>query len=139
MEHRQRFAGSSLSLSLSLAHTITLHLTFLRRTSVGSARFSIRDVKLGRRTSTVHVSLTQDDDAEPSVVGYIAQSNLDTEEGILNPPPLPLTSTQVLKEDEDPNWVHPPAHRLSGFRKAAQKTKWYLPWKGQPGPVMADE
>ncbi|KAL8711010.1 MAG: hypothetical protein Q9225_007192, partial [Loekoesia sp. 1 TL-2023] len=128
-------------------HTITLHLTFLRRTSVGPARFSIRDVKLGRRTSTIHVSLTQgDNEAEPSVVGYLTQSNLRTEEGIslstewsLHPPPLPLSSTaQALKEGEDDNWIlSPPLHPK--FRKASQRTDIYVPRNGQLSPGMADE
>ncbi|KAL8843565.1 MAG: hypothetical protein Q9170_000069 [Blastenia crenularia] len=128
-------------------HTITLHLTFLRRTSVGSARFSIRDVKLGRRTSTVHVTLTQGDaEAEPSVVGYLTQSNLRTEEGIslqtewkLHPPPRPLSSTtQGLREGKDSNWVlSTPIH--PSFRKASRRTDIYLPRHGQLEPGMADE
>ncbi|KAL9636385.1 MAG: hypothetical protein Q9204_002284 [Flavoplaca sp. TL-2023a] len=126
-------------------HTITLHLSFLRRTSIGSATFSIRDVKLGRRTSTVHVSLRQNDGTEPSVVGYLTQSNLKTEEGIslpthwsLHPSPLPLLSTAALQDNTDPNWAR--AHRPSTFRKAAARTQWYLPRHGrQPAPATADE
>ncbi|KAL9598473.1 MAG: hypothetical protein Q9179_003896 [Wetmoreana sp. 5 TL-2023] len=136
---------SSTHASLNQPHTITLHLTFLRRTSVGPARFSIGDVKLGRRTSTVHVSLIQDN--VECVVGYLTQSNLDTESGVslktgwsLHPPPLALSSTtQTLKrEGGDENWVrsvgaHP------GFRKASQRMKWWVPRKGQLEPGMADE
>ncbi|KAL8941527.1 MAG: hypothetical protein Q9211_001791 [Gyalolechia sp. 1 TL-2023] len=131
-------------------HTITLHLTFLRRTSVGAARFTIRDVKLGRRTSTVHVSLTQPEDArdaEPRVVGYLTQSNLGTEEGIslrtewaLHPPPPAVASAtmQAVGEGEDDNWTlttlpHPE------FRKASQKTEMYVPRNGQLRPGMADQ
>ncbi|KAL9605118.1 MAG: hypothetical protein Q9219_000052 [cf. Caloplaca sp. 3 TL-2023] len=130
-------------------HTITIHLTFLRRNSVGPARFSIRDVKLGRRTSTVHVSLTQGDDnaAEPSVVGYLTQSNLRTEEGLslrtqwsLHPPPPSLVSSaQALTQgDGDDNWILvPPLH--GRFRKAARKVHFYVPRNGQLEPGMADE
>ncbi|KAI4222770.1 MAG: hypothetical protein L6R36_005899 [Xanthoria steineri] len=132
-------------------HTITLHLSFLRRTSIGPARFTVRDVKLGRRTSTLHVALTQpdnddDDDPEPSVLGYLTQSNLGTEQGIslptgwsLHPPPLLLlhSSTAALKADRDPNWTR--ARRLSTFRKAAARTEFYLPRQGQLAPAMADE
>ncbi|KAL8773130.1 MAG: hypothetical protein Q9209_001806 [Squamulea sp. 1 TL-2023] len=127
-------------------HTITLQLTFLRRTSIGPALFTIRDVKLGRRTSTVHVSLTQHDDPEPCVVGYLTQSNLFTEEGIslptnwsLHPPPLPLLSTHALQTDKDPNYTRLSPHRISPFRKAAQRTEFYLPRRGQLAPAMADE
>ncbi|KAL8999283.1 MAG: hypothetical protein Q9169_001828 [Polycauliona sp. 2 TL-2023] len=129
----------------SQPHTVTLHLSFLRRTSIGPATFAVRDVKLGRRTSTVHVSLTQHDETEPSVVGYFTQSNLHTEQGIsldtawsLHPSPLPLLSTAALKEDNDPNWQR--AHRSASFRKAAARTIWYLPrHHAQLAPAMADE
>ncbi|KAL8789848.1 MAG: hypothetical protein Q9213_000916 [Squamulea squamosa] len=128
-------------------HTITLHLSFLRRTSIGPALFTIHDVKLGRRTSTVHVSLTQhDNNTDPIVVGYLTQSNLFTEVGIslptkwsLHPPPLPLLSTHALKADNDPNYTHLPPHRHSPFRKAARRTEFYLPRQGQLAPAMADE
>ncbi|KAL8808366.1 MAG: hypothetical protein Q9182_000186 [Xanthomendoza sp. 2 TL-2023] len=146
-------SATALHFSTTLAalhqpHTITLHLTFLRRTIVGPARLTIRDVKLGRRTSTIHLSLTQPDNAEPSVVGYFTQSNLHTEQGIslptkwaLYPPPLPLSSsTRALKNDTDPNWTHHPVStHLSDFRKAARKTDFYLPRQGQLEPAMADE
>lgn len=130
-------------------HTIALHLTFLRRTSIGPARFLIRDVKLGRRTSTIHVSLTQgeEDNAEPSVVGYLTQSNLRTEEGIslqtrwaLHPPPPPLASItkQALRAGKDDNWtLMKPLH--PNFRKASQRAKIYVPRNGQLEPGMADE
>ncbi|KAL8692774.1 MAG: hypothetical protein Q9224_003891 [Gallowayella concinna] len=115
--------------------------------NVGPARFTVRDVKLGRRTSTIHLSLTQPDNAEPSVVGYLTQSNLHTEQGIslptkwtLHPPRLPLSSTLALKDDKDPNWTcHHLSPHLSKFRKAAHKTEWYLPRQGQLEPAMADE
>jgi acyl-coenzyme A thioesterase PaaI-like protein len=40
-------------------HTLALHLDFLRRTQTGPAKFVVKDVKLGRQTSVVHVTLTQ--------------------------------------------------------------------------------
>ncbi|KAL8908756.1 MAG: hypothetical protein Q9207_000613 [Kuettlingeria erythrocarpa] len=129
-------------------HAIALHLTFLRRTAVGPAHILIRDVKIGRRTSTVHVSLTQASDAataEPSVVGYLTQSNLHAEEGLslsthwsLHPAPAPLLSTQSLHSGDNKNWtLAPPLHPK--FRKAANRVHFYVPRKGQPGPAMADE
>ncbi|KAI4198592.1 MAG: hypothetical protein LQ350_005183 [Teloschistes chrysophthalmus] len=133
--------------SLNQPHTITLHLTFLRRNAVGQARFSFRDMKLGRRTSTVHVALTQGDEenAEPCVVGYLTQSNLQTETGVslssswqLHPPPASLKSTEALRQGEDENWVYSVGEHVK-FRKASQKTKWWVPRQGQPGPGVADE
>jgi hypothetical protein len=41
-------------------HTIALHVEFLRRTRVGPATFKVHDVKLGRQTSIVHVTMEQD-------------------------------------------------------------------------------
>lgn len=41
-------------------HTIALHAEFLRRTSVGPAIFKVEDVKLGRQTSIVHVTMEQE-------------------------------------------------------------------------------
>ncbi|KAL8709109.1 MAG: hypothetical protein Q9220_006130 [cf. Caloplaca sp. 1 TL-2023] len=137
--------------ALNQPQTITLHLTFVRRTSVGPALFTFRDVKLGRRTSTIHVALSQssNDDskaaAEPSVIGYITQSNLRTEEGIslptkwkLDPPPLPLANLDFLRQGREGNW-HSFPHPHAKFRKAGQKVQSYVPRKGQLEPGMADE
>ncbi|KAI4093230.1 MAG: hypothetical protein LQ344_003057 [Seirophora lacunosa] len=132
-------------------HTITLHLTFLRRTSVGPAHLCVRDVKLGKRTSTVHISLAQASDAstaEPSVVGYLTQSNLCREQGLslptkwsLHPPPPPRPSFQSLElgtANANKHWtLSPPLHPR--FRKAANRVRFYLPRHGQLEPGMADE
>lgn len=48
-------------------HTLALHLDFLRRTDIGNATFTVKDVKLGRQTSIVHVTLSQGEREE--VVG----------------------------------------------------------------------
>lgn len=40
-------------------HTIALHVEFLRRTEAGLATFKVEDVKLGRQTSIVHVTMEQ--------------------------------------------------------------------------------
>ncbi|PGH27827.1 hypothetical protein AJ80_00377 [Polytolypa hystricis UAMH7299] len=65
-------------------HPITLHLTFLRRTEAGPARFTVQDTKLGARTSTLHIALSQGNDADnqrEEVSGYITVSNLADEKG----------------------------------------------------------
>ncbi|KAL9035821.1 MAG: hypothetical protein Q9214_006418 [Letrouitia sp. 1 TL-2023] len=138
-------------------HTIALHLSFLRRTAVGAARLAIRDVKLGRRTSTIHVTLTQgprndnDTSAAPRVVGYLTQSNLPHETGIslptqyqLHPPPPPppllssSSSAEGLKEGRDPNWVRG-AHKHAGFRKVTGQVRWYVPRRRPAAPALVDE
>ena len=51
---------SSTTLShLHQPHVISIHLTFLRRTSVGPAEIRFRELKLGSRTSNLAVSIVQ--------------------------------------------------------------------------------
>ncbi|KAF2842848.1 hypothetical protein M501DRAFT_1005574 [Patellaria atrata CBS 101060] len=123
-------------------HTIALHLEFLRRTQVGPATFVIKDTKLGRQSSIVHVTLTQDDREE--IVGYITQSNLNTEIGItvdtqwkLHPVP-PSTDVTALKAGNDPLW-EVPVLPFADFRKATNNVKGFLPRAGQAGPLLADQ
>lgn len=133
-------------------HTITLHLEFLRRTSTGPAIITIQNTKLGRRTSTVHVTLIQDKGADKSatpttcVVGYITQSNLTTESGIslptqwaLSPAPTPLSSGAALRKDEDSNWALQKHRPFPNFRKVGQHINTYLPKNGQAEKAIADE
>ncbi|MCJ1357337.1 MAG: hypothetical protein MMC33_007333 [Icmadophila ericetorum] len=125
-------------------HLLTLHLTFLRRTSVGPVTIKIRDVKLGQRTSNVHISLIQGDCRE-EVVGYIIQGNVSTESGItlptkwtLQPPPYPVDLAKVSK-DEDANWALVKIMPFAAFRKASTNIHLYLPRKGQQELSLADE
>lgn len=116
-------------------HTITLYLTFLRRTSIGPATITVQHSKLGRRTSTVHVALfSGPPDSPPCVVGYLTQSNLHTESGIslpipntVSPSPFPLLSTAALRANTDPNWVLLHPKPFASFRKSSQHAKIYLP------------
>ncbi|KAL2046063.1 hypothetical protein N7G274_001510 [Stereocaulon virgatum] len=117
-------------------HTISLQLSFLRRTSIGPAIFVVSESKLGRRTSTIHISLSQRNQP-PCVVGYLTQSNLHTETGVslptnytLTPPPPPLSSTDALERDDDPNWTYF-EKPFTNFRKAGRHISSYLPRKRQ--------
>lgn len=140
--------------SYNQPHTITLHLEFLRRTSVGPATITIQNVKLGRRTSTVHVILTQTPSqiasrsATPTtcVVGYLTQSNISTEIGVtlpthweLSPPPPPLSSTDALRRNEEPKWTLQKDRPYPKFRKAGQHICIYLPREIQAKGAGADE
>lgn len=133
-------------------HSITLHLEFLRRTIRRPATITIQNVKLGRRTSTVHIILTQPSNKDPSdtpstcVVGYITQSNITRESGIslptnwtLSPPTAPLSSIAALRTDEDPHWALRKHHPFPNFRKAGLHVKTYLPRKGQVKNSIVDE
>ena len=124
-------------------HTITLHLDFLRRTQAGTALFTVKDAKLGRQTSVIHVTLNQG--GRDEVVGYITNSNMYKETGVsfsteweLTPPPAPVDLT-LLKQDKDANWARQRSMPFAFFRKATQKTQFHFPRSGQRKKSSADE
>lgn len=124
-------------------HTVTLHLDFLRRTQVGPATFVVKDVKLGRQTSVVHVTLLQDGREE--VVGYITNSNIATEEGVSfstawNLQPAPQSADlSKFDADEDANWGERKRWPFSDFRKATLNVRSWFPRAGQPVAGVIDE
>ncbi|KAJ0416648.1 thioesterase-like superfamily-domain-containing protein [Aspergillus carlsbadensis] len=103
------FASAHPSLYKSEPATpISMHLTFLRRTAAGPATLRVTDMKLGKRTSSIHVELLQNKDAssaagksgedamEVKVAGYITVSPASAEVGVsssteweLHPAPVP--------------------------------------------------
>lgn len=125
-------------------HTITLHLEFLRRTQEGTATFKVKDAKLGRQTSTIHVSLTQDGREE--VVGYITNSNMDTESGVsfatgwsLDPPPPSVDLARLARHGADANWTEMTKKPFGQFRKVMNRVRMYLPQRGQATTSLCDE
>ncbi|KAI1097438.1 thioesterase-like superfamily-domain-containing protein [Jackrogersella minutella] len=127
-------------------HTISLHLEFLRRTQEGPATLVVRDVKLGRQTSTIHVALSQDGREE--VVGYLTNSNIDTETGLSlktswslhpSPPPPPADFSALLAGQEDPNWVELTDKPFPKFRKIAHRVRTFLPRGSQVTLGLVDE
>jgi acyl-coenzyme A thioesterase PaaI-like protein len=48
--------------------TVSLHLEFVRPGTIGEARLHVKDVRLGKDSSVVHVSLVQG--SKEKVVGY---------------------------------------------------------------------
>lgn len=125
-------------------HTITLHLEFVRRTEVGPATFKVRDVKVGRLTSTVHISLFQNGREE--VIGYLTNSNIPRAEGPsydtqwrLEPPPRPLSSTAALAAGSDAEWLEQKSMPFADFRKASRNIRFFFPARGQPAPGVADQ
>ncbi|KAH6675463.1 thioesterase-like superfamily-domain-containing protein [Halenospora varia] len=124
-------------------HTIALHLDFLRRTEAGPALFTVKDIKIGRQTSVIHITLSQSGREE--VVGYITNSNMHTEDGVsfntsysLNPPP-PEVSLDLLSQDKDKNWARQAEMPFASFRKATYKSQFHFPRKGQQSKSSADE
>ncbi|GAP92534.1 putative thioesterase family protein [Rosellinia necatrix] len=127
-------------------HTIILHAEFLRRTHAGPATLVVRDVKIGRQTSTIHVSLTQDGREE--VAAYLTNSNMAAEDGLSletgwspNPPlpPRPADLARLAADGEDADWVllrdlpHPK------LRKAVSRVLMHVPRRGQAQPNTIDE
>ena len=123
---------------------MTTYLTFLRRTSVGPYTINVIDTKLGRQTSTIHVTLKQDNSRE-EVVGYITFSNLNTESGLSLPtkwslhPPPPSSDITKFSNNNDPNWELHTGTPYAEFRKATARAQFVLPRSGQPEYSIADE
>lgn len=124
-------------------HTIALHIEFLRRTSAGPATFKVEDVKLGRQTSIVHVTMEQDGRKE--IIAYVTNSNIDNESGFcynteyaLTPPVLPVDLAK-LEQDQDPNWRRVNEMPFAKFRKASSKVVFHFPRDGQSLKCGADE
>lgn len=120
-------------------HTISLHLSFLRRSAAGRAIFTVAACKIGRTTSVVHISVAQGDDDNtknaPFVVGYLTQANLASESGVslptnfaLTPPPISRGggSAAALRANTDPHWVLQPPPR-DAWRHALRQVHIYIP------------
>lgn len=121
-------------------HPVNLHLEFLRRTSVGPARFTVKDVKLGSRISNLHIVLSQRSnpaDPESSYVdeaeGYVTMSNIHTETGLslptsyaLYPPPLPADLLALARSGRDENYTSRARDPFPQFRRAAQNLQMFL-------------
>lgn len=146
----QRAIALHFSTTLSVQnqpHVLALHLSFLRRTSTAPALITIEDAKLGRQTSTVHVSLSQKDGRgrqREEVVGYVTHTNLSTAMGptfqtpwALTPAPKPKPKDwAAVARGEDANWALRDLLPFSEFRKASRRVRWVLPPGGQEAGVQ---
>lgn len=128
-------------------HVLALGLNFLRRTEAGPALFTVKEVKLGRQTSVVHITLTQNmnNEVREEVIGYITQSNLETEQGktldtswALHPP-TPTVDLRRLASGEDDQWAEVPSLPHASFRKASNQVRFSFPRYGQPVRAVVDE
>ncbi|KAI1655136.1 thioesterase-like superfamily-domain-containing protein [Daldinia decipiens] len=127
-------------------HTVSQHVEFLRRTQEGSATLVVRDVKLGRQTSTIHVALSQEGREE--VVGYLTHSNLATETGLSletfwslcpSPPPPPTSFAALLEGGKDAGWVEQTDKPFAKFRKISNRVRTFLPRNGPVAPGLIDQ
>ncbi|KAL5047969.1 hypothetical protein BDW71DRAFT_205917 [Aspergillus fruticulosus] len=131
------------------ATPISMHLTFLRRTARGPATLRVCDMKLGKRTSSLHVELLQpkdqiqsgtkfEEDMEVKVAGYITVSPASSEVGVsskteweLYPKPVAGSRSdsgvdfdRLSKTGRDEAWARqdPP---FAEFRKATTQVELY--------------
>lgn len=124
-------------------HIAILHIEYLRRTEVGPATFKVKDVKLGRQTSTIHVTLTQQDREE--VFAYVTNTNIAAEDGLSLPttwrlqPPRPSVDLAKLDANVDLNWAERKVWPFSDFRKAPVHTRFFFPRNGQPHSTVVDQ
>lgn len=125
-----------------------MHLEYLRRTEIGPATFTVKDMKLGRQTSSVHILLSQEVGGKQreEVVGYFTQSNLKQESGLsfstdwkLDTPAAPATHSLFLSKDGDPNWQLMDKHPFANFRKVLGRSNFMIPRHGQQQRSTLDE
>ncbi|OAL28137.1 hypothetical protein AYO20_09556 [Fonsecaea nubica] len=123
--------------SRSEPHPVNMHLEFLRRTSVGPAVFTVKDVKLGSRISNLHIVLAQKQEHngqwQDQVQGYITMSNIATEQGLsfdtqyqLWPPALPANLALLGTKGRDENYTIRANDPFPAFRRAGQNIQIYL-------------
>ncbi|KAG0161382.1 hypothetical protein PDIDSM_8916 [Penicillium digitatum] len=127
------------------ASPISIQLSFLRRTASGPATFEVEDVKIGARTSTIHVKLFQASEKKPGqldimVAGYVTVSPSEAEVGISantgwKPHPAPVAGsradgsvdlTALGRTGTDGAWRKLEAP-FTAFRKAAAQIELFGP------------
>lgn len=150
-----------------VATPISMQLSFLRRTGAGRAVLDVQDVKLGARTSTIHVALLQESEKkkknpqqlETKIVGYVTVSPASKETGVSARMNWELEaelgrgvdlkrlggSEEGEGRDERNGWVKwmPP---FSEFRKATRNLEIYVrdppsagPTEGNGKPPVIDQ
>ncbi|KAJ9655189.1 hypothetical protein H2198_005885 [Neophaeococcomyces mojaviensis] len=117
-------------------NVVNLHLEFMRRTAVGNAFFTVKDVKMGSRISNLHLTLSQKDEHSDELIdeveGYITMSDMSTEDGLsldtgykIWPPPLPV-SLPDLSQNRDKNYIKRGRDPFADFRRAGQNMIMHL-------------
>lgn len=123
----------------------TCHFRFLEASNAGPISILITDTKLGRNTSTVHFTASQNQTVK--IVGYATQFNatarLNTGFSFATPPlldPLPPAIDFVkLNLNTDPNWIvhsmpYHPGHKV----KSQTQCRYALPRQGMPSAAVSD-
>jgi hypothetical protein len=127
-------------------HVINLHLEFVRKTQIGTAVFTVKDVKIGSRISNLRLTLSQNDERSDEMVdeveGYIMMTDISAEDGIsldtgykMSPPPLPV-SLPDLAQGKDINYIRRGRDPVAHIRRAALNIELYLPRVERRSPEM---
>ncbi|KAJ5728663.1 uncharacterized protein N7483_003171 [Penicillium malachiteum] len=130
------------------ATPISIQLSFLRRTAVGPITLEVEDVKLGARTSTIHIKLLQSSEKqkdllEVKVAGYMTVSPASAEVGLSaqtrwQPYPKPAAGSladsgvdldKLARTGEDGLWRRM-SSRYPNFRLAEGQFEMYGPGSG---------
>lgn len=117
-------------------NVVNLHLEFMRRTAVGKAYFTVRDVKMGSRISNLHLTLSQKDDNSGKMVdeveGYLTMSDMSAEDGLslvteyhIHPEPLRVNLSELL-QNRDQNYIRRGRDPFADFRRAGKNMIMHL-------------
>ncbi|KAL5364644.1 thioesterase-like superfamily-domain-containing protein [Aspergillus floccosus] len=140
------------------ATPISMQLVFLRRTATGPAVLTVEDTKLGARTSTIHVTLSQPSEknpagpAEAKITGYITVSPASAETGLTAASGWSLQPAAVAgsradgtvdlaaleRTGRDGGWERLAAPYAS-FRRVTQQIELYGPGAGRGTPGVIDQ
>lgn len=129
------------------------HWQFLNATHAGPAVLVVEEVKTGRATSVVHVTLYQEgltssspwisDKSKKMVVAYITNTRLELEKGVTLPtdfeikePPPPVDLVR-LSTNGDPNWKKLQLV-IMDFLRIFDNVELYTPKKQSPLPATWD-
>jgi hypothetical protein len=130
---------------LNQPDTFTVQFRFLEASNAGPISIDIKDVRMGKNTSTVHFTASQNSIVK--IVGYATQFNawarINTGFSYACPPLLsplpPVVDFTKLANNTDPNWVvhstpYYPAHRV----KSQTQCRFALPRHGMPSGTVSD-
>ncbi|KAG2412614.1 hypothetical protein HFD88_010171 [Aspergillus terreus] len=140
------------------ATPISMQLVFLRRTATGPAVLTVGDTKLGARTSTIHVTLSQSSEknptgpAEAKITGYITVSPASAETGLTAESGWTLQPAAVAgsradgtvdlaaleRTGRDGEWERQAAPYAS-FRRVTQQVELYGPAAGRGTRGVIDQ
>ncbi|RSL93567.1 hypothetical protein CDV31_014667 [Fusarium ambrosium] len=129
------------------------HWQFLNATHAGPAVLVVEEVKTGRATSVVHVTLYQEgltssspwisDKSKKMVVAYITNTRLELEKGVTLPTgfdikePPPPVDLERLSTNGDPNWKKLQLV-IMDFLRIFDNVELYTPKKQSPLPATWD-